>query len=101
MNNTSASRINSSLNKLIYSLITMSILMCLVYINETSSLSTQGYVIADYKKELQGAEQAQMNLKTQVAQQSSILALNEVVTQNSMEKSNPIYINNADAVVRK
>ncbi len=98
MNNPS---INTNLNKFIYSVLSILILLCLVYINETSSLSTQGYVISDYQKNLWEAEQSQVNLNTSIAQQSSILALNENANQNSMEKSNPIYINNVDTVVIK
>lgn len=98
MNNQS---INTNLNKFIYSILSVLILLCLVYINETSSLSTQGYVITDYQKELKEYEQYQATLNTEIAQQSSILALNEIASQNSMEKSNPIYINNVDTIVIK
>lgn len=98
MNNQS---LNSNLNKFIYSILSILVLLCLVYINETSSLSTQGYVISDYQKNLRETEQSQVNLNTRIAQQSSILALNETANQNEMEKSNPIYINNVDTVVIK
>lgn len=87
-------------NPILY-LTILTVLLAIIYIGESSSLSIQGYVIAQQQQELDELKRAALEANSEFAQYNSIGFIRQNFTLSNMQIASFLYIDGQGALVKK